>query len=494
MEVKKEIKKFLNSFDEFFVFILFFVIIFGFRMYLTTYAGDELWVFQNIYKIYNGYKIYVDANVITTPLYYFIGAYFLKVFGANFFIFKLYSILISSFLFLGIYKLFKCLKIKNIYALFCTLFFLIVELNIMNYGDYNIMAIFFAIMGIIVILNKENYSNKKFIILETICAFLVFFTKQNIGAYYLIGLSIYLLIYENKENKIKNILKIYILFLLLILINLFAFYKNGILNGFISYCVLGIKEFSQKNFKIIFNGYILNFIFLSMINVILVFLINKKKILSKDERNNINIISCFSLPFLLISYPIANKVHNMLSMILVYIILIYFIYILLLNFDLLNNDKVIKFIIRCIIAVFLGSSIAKCCLYFYKINNKYKFEYNNIYYGAIIDEEILKKMDNVTNYIKNSQQKVIVFSIEAGFYNMPLKISNGSFDEPLMGNFGKDGEDGIIEQISKMKNTIFLVKDENKIGQESQKIQNFIKNNLIYDGMIEDFYIYKTKN
>ena len=45
-----------------------------------------------------------------------------------------------------------------------------------------------------------------------------------------------------------------------------------------------------------------------------------------------------------------------------------------------------------------------------------------------------------------------------------------------------------------MKNTIFLVKDENKIGQESQKIQNFIKNNLIYDGMIEDFYIYKTKN
>ena len=63
-----KVKKFVEKHDEIFVTILIFIMSLGYSLYIKTLAGDELWNFQNVYKIYNGYKIYVDANVITTPI------------------------------------------------------------------------------------------------------------------------------------------------------------------------------------------------------------------------------------------------------------------------------------------------------------------------------------------------------------------------------------------------------------------------------------------
>ena len=33
-------------------------------------VGDELWNFQNIVKMINGGKMYVDCNIIITPIFY----------------------------------------------------------------------------------------------------------------------------------------------------------------------------------------------------------------------------------------------------------------------------------------------------------------------------------------------------------------------------------------------------------------------------------------
>ena len=49
---------------------------------------DELWNFQNTYKIYNNYQIYSDANIIITPLFYMLGLGFLKLFGATLIAFR----------------------------------------------------------------------------------------------------------------------------------------------------------------------------------------------------------------------------------------------------------------------------------------------------------------------------------------------------------------------------------------------------------------------
>ena len=72
-------------------------------------------------------------------------------------------------------------------------------------------------------------------------------------------------------------------------------------------------------------------------------------------------------------------------------------------------------------------------------------------------------------------------------------IRDRYFDEPLVGNFGKDGEDGVIKRILELDSTIILISEEKKNWQESDKVRNYIKNNFEYIGMIEDLQIYEIK-
>lgn len=76
-----------------------------------------------------------------------------------------------------------------------------------------------------------------------------------------------------------------------------------------------------------------------------------------------------------------------------------------------------------------------------------------------------------------------------------LRKNNKILDLPFYGNMGKEGEEGIIEEINNMKNAkILIIKDiEQKHGQESEKILNFIKENLEYEGEICRFSIYTSK-
>ena len=72
-----------------------------------------------------------------------------------------------------------------------------------------------------------------------------------------------------------------------------------------------------------------------------------------------------------------------------------------------------------------------------------------------------------------------------------LNKNNGILDLPFYGNLGKDGEQGIINIISSMDNVKILIqKDDELFFQESEKVRNYIKQNLKYEGEIEDFLIY----
>ena len=87
--ISKQIN-FIKKHDNIFAIILFFLSIFGITINVFITNSDELWNFQNIYKMYNGFQIYKDANVIVTPLFFWIGEFLFKILGANFFIFRVY--------------------------------------------------------------------------------------------------------------------------------------------------------------------------------------------------------------------------------------------------------------------------------------------------------------------------------------------------------------------------------------------------------------------
>lgn len=164
-------------------------------------TGDEIWNFANIYKMVNGYQIYKDANVIITPIFFIIGEIFFKILGSNYFVFRLLDILIYSTMILIVYNILKQLKIRKRNALFYTLIIHYFMYTIVHGGaNYNVLAIMFVLLGIYITLKYNN--TKRFIILNGIIIYLIIFTKQNIGAYYLIGTILMRILKPKRYEKL----------------------------------------------------------------------------------------------------------------------------------------------------------------------------------------------------------------------------------------------------------------------------------------------------
>lgn len=80
------------------------------------------------------------------------------------------------------------------------------------------------------------------------------------------------------------------------------------------------------------------------------------------------------------------------------------------------------------------------------------------YYGAIFNQRMEDRINSVVEYIKNSNNKVIIVSPEAPLYNIRLKnVNNGILDYPVQGNCGINGEEKIIKAISDLSNTKLII-------------------------------------
>lgn len=481
-------KKFLNKHYDMFVFFIISIIVTGTALNCKTNMCDELWNFQNIYKMYNGYKIYIDANVITTPLFHFIGLILFEILGANFFIFKFYNSVINIFLFWAIYKILKLLKIPLKLSSFLTIFIFILEITTVKImANYTTLALMFCLYGMLIIVSRHKLSFNKFTILQSLFIFLIFITKQNIGAYYFIAFFIWNYIFVEKEEKNKTFFIVLFYIIIYSLIFILLLYSKGLLLGFIDYTVLGIKEFAIRNYSFKFAD-CLKMIIIVVMNTIFIAFLNKYKKL--ERKSNINQILPFSYLLLFVAYPIFNWTHINLALIFQYIILSYIIYVI---FDELNiAGNLLSRLNEGFIFTLLVLSIVNIIIYFFRID--YNYEYRNIYFGAILDLETKDNIDAITKFITESNRRVIILDSDAPLYMMPLKINNGFLDEPLLGNLGKYGEEGLIRQIKELKNTIVLIRNDIKIWQESVKANEYIKNNFDYIGTIKDYLIYETKN
>lgn len=480
-------KEFINKHYDMFVFFVIAIIVTGTALNCKTNMCDELWNFQNIYKMYNGYKIYIDANVITTPLFHFIGLILFKVLGANFLIFKIYNSIINIFLFWAIYKILKLLRISPKLSSFFTIFIFVLEITTVKImASYNTLALMFCLYGMIIIINRTKRSFTKFTILQSLFIFLIFITKQNIGVYYFIGFLIWNYIFVDKKEKNKVFFMVLFYLAIYSLIFIWILYSKEILWGFIDYAFLGIKEFATKNYNFSYMDCLKMLIIVLMNTIFIVFLNKRKKI---EKNSDINQMLPFAYLLLIVAYPIFNWTHINLALIFQYIILAYIIYII---FDELNiAESLVNKLNAGFIFILLALSIINIGVYFIRID--YNYEYKNIYFGAILELKTKNDIDEITKFITESSKRVIVLDADAPLYMMPLKINNGFMDEPLLGNLGKEGEEGLIRQIKGLENTIILIRNDIKIYQESVKANEYIKSNFDYIGCIKDYLIYETK-
>ena len=64
------VTNFVKKHDNIFAILLFFLATFGIALDVGIASSDEICNFQNAYKLYNGFQIYKDINIIVTPLFF----------------------------------------------------------------------------------------------------------------------------------------------------------------------------------------------------------------------------------------------------------------------------------------------------------------------------------------------------------------------------------------------------------------------------------------
>ncbi len=483
--------------DDIIIFFVIFCISIGVTLNMSILAIDEIWNFQSVYKLYNGYEIYKEFNVIDTPLFFWCTELIFRIFGANLVIFRISHCVFMAIYFLLSYKLLKKLGISKPISLFVTLGFITLGFSeIISFpllrtgGNYNQMAMLIAILGMYFLTSKRFHKN---FILQAIISVLTFLAKQTIGIYYIIANILYLLVSDNsKEEKIKKGIQYFAFMALGLILFLLILLLNNNIYAFFDYAFGSISEFADKNtaFEIRSLAYLVGII---GINIVTNIFILKKKCFSKQQEETIKRLLIFSIIFAFMAYPIVNEFHVMLAIYFSVINLVYSIYYLFKDFE-KNINKILKVInLICIIGLITFSGYHLLEWKNTIESESYPYSWKNPFFGGVITQEEYEKHQTVIQYIENNEKNVIVLSEKAALYMVPLKRNNGDFDLPLKGNLGSQGEDGLIEKIKQMKNTQFLIYSgsEKVIYQEVEKAKEYIKNTMECIGKIDDFDIYE---
>ncbi len=490
----EKLKRKILKHDNIIMFFLMLLLSSSFLLAVPLDANDELWNFSNIYKMVNGYQIYEDLNVIVTPLFFLIGKIILELFGANYLVFRIYGVVILntgiSYL---IYQIFKKLKMKTIHAMFFTIFFMIVQMMVLLNGFYNYLAILFVLLGIFLEL-KINDNKKYKSIIQGVITFAIFLSKQNVVVLYLLGRILYFLIKYGKKDAKKIFLELTTSAICLILF-LMSLYITNNLPAFLDYTVGGLNEFSKNNIFGSISG-LITIIAEVGISIFMIWMAKNKKIpLKEQERNHILLLASISLFMLGISYPIFNTAHVFMGSVIFIVMMIYILDLLVFK-PLLYTEKMNKikeWLLIVSVVMLLGSNLWYN-MYQIKRLEEYSYGLGSPYYGVLVEEEKRKEIDEILQYIEQEEQagrNVKIISYYANLYMNLLGRNNGEMDLPFYGNLGKDGEDGLIEQIKQLKNTkILILTQEDENYQESKKVMNYIKENYPKEGEIRQFSIY----
>lgn len=462
--------------------ITIFSIIIVFQVGIST--GDELWNFQNIYKMVNGYPIYKEANVIITPIFFWMGEILFKIFGANYFIYRLFNVAIYSSMILIVYNILKQLKISKRKSLLYTLIVHYFIYTIITGGaNYNTLALAFVLLGVYISLKYEG--TNRFILRNGILLYLIAFTKQNIGVYYIVGTIVMQWIFRKGDKKVYiDIAKQIGIAMILSILTTSIFAINGNLEDFINYAFLGIGEFGSNNIAIEQMS-IVYFLVAILTNICGIYIY--KKIANQEQKRNIIIFTTIGISSMFIVYPIVNSFHNMLAILISAVFLMYLVDIVVQEF---LSKKIVNYMILVMGIIFFLFGLKASIII--AMNNPFTGEYQNPYYGVCMPKELETKIHHINQYIKENDNKVIIFSKEAALYNIPEKRSNGAMDLPFLGNLGYGGEDEMLNNIISKIGYKILLTNEN-YWQESDKITNYIKEHYEKQGEIEEFAIYQIQ-
>lgn len=461
---------------------------------------DEIWNYNLANQMLNGLIPYKDISMIITPASSFFMAIGLKLVANSLLVYRVIAGFFITALLIISYKILEKLTKNKLFSLLAVFIIELIFYDFFTY-DYNFLIPFLG--EIILYLEIKKYFNNKDVKLDFIIGLIAgisICTKHTVGAFIALAVVVLVLFYKksNKNEKIKAIITRIIGISIPALIMFIYLLINGAFGDFINYAILGVSEFSNSisygelfsNEKTIIK--ILAVIMPIFLLLCAIFLLSIKK--QNTETDILEILIIYSLPLLIMIYPISDDMHFLVGTYILLLTLFYVIYRMMESIKI--NEKIKKYlynviIIISIIIVFIilankTTEGIKTYMHSEKINI-------NHYESLIIPKNLEKRIINVNNKInKLGNDRVYIIDTEAAVYNIALDRYYKDYDMLNKGNFGKNGEDRLINQIKESKNSYFLIRKEGiqHNWQLPVDVVNYIRANFEKIGEVEIFDIY----
>lgn len=489
----------MKKFKNVIFWLALFIIIFTIIAIKPLSDLDELWNFNISRCITNGMIPYKDISMVVTPLFGLLLAIPLKLFGQELYIERLFLVILIFSIFILEYNIMRKLKINKEISLFITGLSISVLQNSFVIG-YNLLVLILLMIIILIELhqNKEEKSIKSDIFIGILSG-LIICTKQSMGIIIGFVAITNLLFFIKSKNDIKPVLK-HILFRLCgivvpVIILLIYLIANNALNDFFDYAIWGMKTFSNKlSYKILLynKAYIATLSILVPIVLVISIITNGIMKFKEKENKNLFILTVYSLAMFSLIYPIPDVNHFSLAIIPAIILTVFLIDLILKKYVKFNCKYIMEFL-----NIFTILGILFASLYIELINaetlgNLTKYNYEKHYKYVYVKDEVYNSIEVVNNYIKSSEKKVYILDATASAYMIPLDRYNKDYDMFCIGNFGKNGENGIIEKI-KSEDALYLIIKDSLNWQNPNNVRLYIKENMEYVSDINGFEIYKNK-
>ena len=490
------------------LFILFFLAILSILLVEPVRKLDELWNYNFARNIADGLIPYKDFNMIVTPFLSFVSALIIKITFNELIVMRIIAALLCSSIMFITYKLFNLLNLKKELSLIFTFLIGVLFKDIFCY-DYNYACLLLTLIIIyreIKQYKKDNIlikSNLREDIFLGILAGLAITTKQTCGLFISLALVANKLMFVRTKQEFITYLKSfsYRLIGIIIPVGILIIYllANNAFYDFISYTILGVTEFSNNMpYNWLFG---LNILGILSILVPLTFLYSYIKCILLEKDKFQYILATYGLGIFTVCFPISNKEHFLVGSLPILIVIFYEIYNLIIWFDkkfikiekkkVLNilKDKLILSLSLVSIILLLIFGIKNISNYLSMSDKLYQLNHFNF---IPKQEGLQEEQQLICDYIQ-ANDKVIILDPVAAAYMIPIDRYKKDYDMFNRGNFGVNGENRIIEQISNSNGIKYLIANEgrDKNWQTPWNIVNYVKENKIKTGSIGTFDIYE---
>ncbi len=318
----------------------------------------------------------------------------------------------------------------------------------------------------------------------------------------------------DKASEIKQFLKIALARALGVLMPVLVFVVYLIVTNtymeFIDYAILGIGTFSnsssylsllkssQISIKIL--AIIVPIVIITML-IICIFILAKRKLFKDSFIRSLYILFAYSIADITAIYPIADVSHFGVGAICTIISIIYLtynlIYILCKH---IKYDKII-FAIKTfvealsilIFIIYIWYSITLLSSYIKNLPNNKNLKHFN---GIPTDESLYSEISDIGEYLLEKEQEgktVYILDTMSAIITIPIDKYYKNYDMFNLGNFGKRGEDGIIEDLKNTENLLVLIRKEGlpKNWQHPYKVTDYAIENFDRIDEIAIFDVYE---